>query len=120
MSYPKINFLQLKQIFPSQNKVPASPRGLETQSCVFALCGHEALFVFEQKIFIRRMFVSVLWVYENISALQNGIQVFLFPQETVLAGCYYKTTFLLFKIVAEFIPEDCHRLPSTNPCPEVS
>lgn len=29
------------------------------------------------------------------------------PPQTVLAVCYYKTIFLLFKIVTKFISEDC-------------
>lgn len=40
---------------------------------------------------------------------------FPFPPETILAARYYETIFLLFRIMAEFIPEDCHRLSSTNP-----
>lgn len=38
------------------------------------------------------------------------------PPQTILAVCYYKTIFLLFKIVTEFIPDD----GSTSPCPELS
>lgn len=48
-----------------------------------------------------------IWKYIRFSKWHSN---FSFPPETILAACYYKTIFLLFKIVTEFIPEDSHRL----------
>lgn len=42
------------------------------------------------------------------------------PPQTVLAVCYYKTIFLLFKIVTEFIPEDCFYQPLPRAQPDAA
>lgn len=55
----------------------------------------------------------------NTSALLSAIYTFLPHPLPSSRNSFLQTVHLLLKIVTEFTAQDWHRLPSTDPCPEI-